>query len=228
MSNPRMTSVAAHLKIVKAGIATAAKTAKRDPANIRLVAVSKTQPVEAIEAALEAGQMCFGENRVQEAKAKFGSLRERFPSLELHLIGPLQTNKVDEAVRLFDVIQTVDRPRLAAALAQAMKKLGKIPRLYVEVNIGNEPQKAGVLPDDLKVFLRQCRESFDIKIEGLMCIPPYDDNPEPYFRTLKNLADANNLPRLSMGMSGDYETAIRCGATDVRVGTAIFGERKAR
>ncbi len=220
-----MKNIESNISFINAKIDSAAKAAGRDPANVKLIAVSKTQPIEAIEAALAAGQFRFGENRVQEAKAKFKSLKAKRSNIELHLIGPLQTNKVDDAVELFDVIQTVDRPKLAAALAQAMKKTGKSPSLYVEVNIGNEPQKAGVPPDGLKDFLRHCREGFGLKIEGLMCIPPYDDDPEPYFRALKKLADAHSLPHVSMGMSADFETAIKCGATEVRVGTAIFGER---
>lgn len=206
-------------------IAAAAKAAGRDPSGVKLIAVSKFQPVEAVEAARNAGQTCFGENRVQEAKGKYASLRAQHPSLELHLIGPLQTNKAEEAVKLFDVIQTLDRPRLAAALAAAMKKSGKTPRLYVEVNIGHEPQKSGVLPEDLDNFLKQCREDYGLKVEGLMCIPPFEDDPSPHFRHLKQLADRHHLKHISMGMSADFEQAIACGATEVRIGTAIFGER---
>lgn len=221
-----MLNISSNLKTIKSKITAAAKAAGRESNAVRLIAVSKTQPVEAVKAALDAGQTCFGENRVQEAKGKFAALRTENPRLELHLIGPLQTNKTEEAVKLFDVIQTLDRPALAAALAKAIKKTGKTPRLYVEVNIGAEPQKAGVLPDNLESFLRLCRDDYGLKIEGLMCIPPFGQDPEPFFLALKQLAGTHDLPNISMGMSADYETAIRCGATEVRVGTVLFGERK--
>ncbi|MDD5587433.1 MAG: YggS family pyridoxal phosphate-dependent enzyme [Alphaproteobacteria bacterium] len=221
-----MASISANLEALRHRIAAAAKAAGRDPSGVRLIAVSKFQPLEAVKAALAAGQTCFGENRVQEAKGKFVVLRAEHPELELHLIGPLQTNKAGEAVRLFDVIQTLDRPQLAAALTAAIKKTGKTPRLYVEVNTGDEPQKSGVLPEVLDGFLGLCRGEHGLKIEGLMCIPPVTDNPEPHFRLLKQMADKHGLPHISMGMSADFEAAIRCGATEVRVGTAVFGERK--
>jgi pyridoxal phosphate enzyme (YggS family) len=218
--------IAANLAEVRQAIAEAAKAAGRDPAGVTLVAVGKVQPVEKLDAALEAGQRVFGENRVQEAKAKFPERRERYPDLELHLIGPLQTNKVKEAVALFDVIQTVDRPKLAVALAEEMAKQGRHPRCYVEVNTGAEPQKAGILPQDVSDFLEKCRTEYGLPIEGLMCIPPADEEPALHFALLADLAKRHGLAGISMGMSGDYETAVRFGATHVRVGTAIFGERK--
>lgn len=214
-----MTALASRLHALRHSIA---QVAERD---VKLIAVSKFQPLEAVRKALEAGQSCFGENRVQEAAAKFATLRPLYPALELHLIGPLQTNKAEEAVRLFDVIQTLDRPKLAAALASAMRKTGCTPRLYVQVNTGHEPQKSGIAPEELAAFLCLCREEHGLSISGLMAIPPQHDDPEPHFRLMKSLADRFALPHCSMGMSGDYEIAIRCGATEVRIGTALFGER---
>jgi pyridoxal phosphate enzyme (YggS family) len=189
-----------------------------------LIAVSKMQGVDAVRAALAAGQMVFGENRVQEAQAKFPALRRDYPNLELHLIGPLQTNKAADAVALFDVIQTLDRPALADAVAKAILKTGRKPRLYIEVNIGREAQKAGIVPEGLEFFLRQCRGR-GLEISGLMCIPPQHLDPRPFFTHLKSLADLHGLPYLSMGMSADYKIAIACGATEVRIGSAIFGAR---
>lgn len=217
--------VAANLAEIKARIAQAAADAGRPADAARLIAVSKVQPVEKLEAALAAGHRLFGENRVQEAKAKFPAARERYPDLELHLIGPLQTNKVKEAVALFDVIQTLDRPKLAAALAEEGRKQGRLPRLYVEVNVGAEPQKAGIAPADLPAFLAECSDVHGLSIDGLMCIPPADQQPAPFFALLSDLAARHGLAQVSMGMSGDYELAVRLGATCVRVGTAIFGER---
>lgn len=219
------TDVAANLAEITSRIQAAALSADRPADATRLIAVSKVQPVEKLEAALEAGHRLFGENRVQEAKAKFPALRDRFPGIELHLIGPLQTNKVKEAVALFDVIQTLDRPKLAAALAEEKAKRGHLPRLYVEVNVGAEPQKAGIAPADLDAFLTECRDVHGLTIEGLMCIPPADEEPAPHFALLSDLARRHGLKEVSMGMSGDYELATRLGATMVRVGTAIFGER---
>jgi len=193
--------------------------------NATLIAVSKTRSIEEIRQALKAGQRVFGENRVQEAQAKFPDLRKDHPDIELHLIGALQTNKAQTAVELFDVIQTVDRPDLAKALAKAIQRTGRTPRLYVEVNIGREPQKAGILPEQLEAFLTYCRTDCGLSLTGLMCIPPHDQDPAPYFQQMRKLADEFSLPQLSMGMSGDYETAIQYGATEIRVGTAIFGER---
>jgi pyridoxal phosphate enzyme (YggS family) len=190
-----------------------------------LIAVSKTQSVEAIIEALQAGQRVFGENRVQEAQQKFPPLRTAYPGIELHLIGPLQTNKALDAVELFDVIQTLDRRNLAEVIAHAIQKTGRNPRLYVEINIGREPQKAGIAPEALDEFLAICRDTCGLSITGLMCIPPQDQDPRPHFQTMRALADQYTLPHLSMGMSADYKTAIECGATEVRIGTAIFGDR---
>lgn len=190
-----------------------------------LVAVSKTQPDAAIEAALAAGQIVFGENRVQEAQTRWGDRRAGPPRLELRLIGPLQTNKVADALDLFDVIETLDRERLAVALAEAAAKRGVAPRLLVQVNTGAEPQKAGVLPGEADVLVARAR-ALGLKVEGLMCIPPVDEAAGPHFALLRRIARRNDLDVLSMGMSDDYETAIRFGATHVRVGSALFGERK--
>lgn len=199
--------------------------AGRDPASVILTAVSKTQGSEALDAALATGQRVFGENRVQEAQAHWAERRAAFSDLELRLIGPLQTNKAVEAVDLFDVIETLDREKLAAALAAAMQKAGRRPRVLVQVNTGAEPQKAGVLPDEADALIAAARDVHGLSVEGLMCIPPADEAPEPHFRLLAEVAARNGLSILSMGMSGDYETAIRLGATHVRVGSALFGER---
>lgn len=213
------------LAAVRAQIAGACREAGRDPASVTLVAISKTFGPEAIVPVLEAGQRVFGENRVQEAHGKWPALKERFPNVELHLVGPLQSNKAREAVALFDVIHTVDRPSLCAALAKEMARAGRLPRLLVEVNTGAEPQKAGVLPEDADAFLRRCRDEYGLSIAGLMCIPPFDEPPAPHFALLAKIAARNGLSTLSMGMSADFETAITFGATYVRVGSAIFGER---
>ncbi len=217
-------TVAARLAEVRARIAAAARAAGRDPAGVALVAVSKTMPAEAVAEALAAGHRLFGENRVQEAKAKFPALRERYPDLRLHVIGHLQTNKAEEAVAVADLIETVDRPKLAEALAKAMNKLGKRIPVYVQVNTGEEPQKGGVAPLDAEALVAQCRR-LDLEVRGLMCIPPVDDEPAPHFALLADMARRFGLAELSMGMSGDFELAIRLGATHVRVGTAIFGAR---
>lgn len=206
-------------------IASACVEAGRDPASVILTAVSKTQGPEALEAALATGQRVFGENRVQEAQGHWAERRTGLPDLELRLIGPLQTNKAVEAVELFDVIETLDREKLAIALSAAMKKTGRIPRVLVQVNTGAEPQKAGVLPDDADALIAAARDRHGLHVEGLMCIPPADAAPEPHFNLLAEIVARNGLSVLSMGMSGDYETAIRCGATHVRVGSALFGER---
>jgi pyridoxal phosphate enzyme (YggS family) len=190
-----------------------------------LIAVSKTRPVEDIQEALRAGQSIFGENRVQEAKTKFPPLRQTFPDLELHLIGPLQTNKALDAVEIFDVIETLDRTDLADALAKAIRKKGRSPRLYLEINIGEEPQKTGVTLSQLDPFLSYCRETCGLTVSGLMCIPPHGQDPRPFFDRMRHEKERLSLPHLSMGMSGDYELAIACGATEVRVGSALFGER---
>lgn len=190
-----------------------------------LIAVAKTFPVESVAEALAAGQRVFGENRVQEAMGKYPALRVAHPDLELHLIGPLQTNKVKEAVATFDAIHTLDRSKLAAALAAEMARTGKRPALFVQVNTGAEPQKAGVLPDAVDAFLAECRDVHGLAIAGLMCIPPFANVPAPHFAFLAQIAKRNGLSALSMGMSGDYETALALGATHIRVGSAIFGSR---
>jgi pyridoxal phosphate enzyme (YggS family) len=218
-------SIAANLSAIRARIADAAREAGRPPEAVTLVAVAKTHPAEAVEAALAAGQTVFGENRVQEAQGKYPALRARHPDLKLHLIGPLQTNKVKEAVALFDVIETVDREKLARALAAEMPRQNRHPELFIQVNIGEEPQKAGIPPREADAFIAFCRDELGLAIAGLMCIPPAEAQPAPYFALLREIAGRNALPALSMGMSGDYEIAIRLGATLVRVGTAIFGIR---
>jgi len=210
---------------VRSRIAKAAKEAGRQPDTVTLVAVSKTFDAEAIRPAIAAGQRVFGENRVQEAQGKWPELRGETAGIELHLIGPLQSNKAAEAVALFDVIETVDREKIARAIAAEMTKQGRSLRLYVQVNTGLEPQKAGIAPDDTVSFVAFCREELGLAIEGLMCIPPADENPGPHFALLAKLAARCDLDRLSMGMSGDYETAVGFGATSVRVGSAIFGSR---
>ncbi len=219
-----MAGIAHRLTDVKAKIAAAARDAERDPAAVTLVAVSKTFEAEDILPAIEAGQRVFGENRVQEAKGKWPALKERFPDIELHLIGPLQTNKVKEAVALFDVIESVDRPKLASALAAEMARTGRRLPCFVQVNTGAEPQKAGVAPADTAAFVEQCRAD-GLDVVGLMCIPPADDEAALHFALLAKLARACGVAKLSMGMSGDYPTAILLGATHVRVGSAIFGVR---
>lgn len=190
-----------------------------------LTAVSKTQAPEAIDAILATGQRIFGENRVQEAQGRWADRRGGVQGLELRLIGPLQTNKAEDAVALFDVIETLDREKLARVLAQAGEKHGRSPRVLVQVNTGAEPQKAGVLPDAADALIAAARDKYGLTVEGLMCIPPADQDAGPHFQMLRAMAERNGLFVLSMGMSGDYETAIRCGATHVRVGTALFGER---
>jgi pyridoxal phosphate enzyme (YggS family) len=190
--------------------------------------VTKTVPASVIEQAIGAGQRVFGENRVQEAQAKWPALKERHPGIELHLIGPLQSNKAREAVQLFDVIETVDRPKLARSLAEEMARTGKRPRLFVQVNSGEEPQKAGVAPAETESFIALCRDTFGLSIDGLMCIPPFDEEPAMHFALLAKIAAKNGVKELSMGMSDDFFRAIPFGATYVRVGTAIFGERRAR
>ncbi len=206
-------------------MAVAAQSAGRDPASVALTAVSKQQPWEVIAPVLAAGQRVFGENRVQEAKARWGELRLAESALELRLIGPLQTNKAKEAAAFFDVVETLDREKLARALAEAAASLGRSPRLYVEVNTGEEPQKAGVLPLEADGFIAKARDVYGLTIEGLMCIPPQGEVAGPHFALLADIATRNGLSQLSMGMSADYETAVQFGATSVRIGSAIFGAR---
>jgi pyridoxal phosphate enzyme (YggS family) len=219
--------ISANLAAVRARIAAAAQAAGRPAESVELVAVSKTHPGSAVREALLAGQRLFGENRVQEAQAKYPALREEFPNLALHLIGPLQTNKVRDALALCDVIETVDRPRLAEALAREMERSGRRPPCFIEVNTGEEPQKSGVLPQEADRFIAECRDRLLLPIVGLMCVPPQGEEPSLHFALLREIARRNDLPLLSMGMSADYEIAIRFGATHVRVGTAIFGARGA-
>ena len=223
-----MIDAAKNLSVVQALIARAEADAGREPGSTALIAVSKTVPDDGILPVLEAGQRRFGENYVQESAAKWPALRERYPDAELHLIGPLQSNKAREAVALFDVIHSLDRPSLASALAKEMSRSGRRPTLLVQVNTGEEPQKGGVLPGEADAFLAACRDTYELPVAGLMCIPPGDDMPSPHFAFLRNVAERHGLKILSMGMSADYEAAIQLGATHVRVGTAIFGQRAPR
>jgi pyridoxal phosphate enzyme (YggS family) len=213
---------------ILARMAAAASAAGRAPENISLVAVSKLQPDERVEAVLATGQHVFGENRVQEAEARWRDRRARFPDLQLRLIGPLQSNKAEAAVALFDAIDVLDRPKLAAALAEACLKLGRRPDVLVQVNTGEEPQKAGVAPADADAFIRAAQETYGLPVKGLMCIPPVNEEPAMHFALLAKIAARNGLTELSMGMSDDFETAIRFGATMVRVGSALFGARDAK
>ncbi|QRG07735.1 YggS family pyridoxal phosphate-dependent enzyme [Xanthobacter dioxanivorans] len=213
------------LQAVRAEIAQACRACGRNPADVTLIAVSKTFPAADIAPVIDAGQTVFGENRVQETRDKWPALRAAHPPVELHLIGPLQSNKVREAVALFDAIHTVDRPKIAAALAEEIARSGRRPRLFVQVNTGAEPQKAGVLPEAADAFLAECRERHRLEISGLMCIPPAQDVPDPHFALLAKIAARNGICGLSMGMSADFSAAIRQGATHVRVGSAIFGHR---
>jgi len=210
---------------VREKIAEAEKEAGRNPGSVTLVAVSKTFGADEIRPVLEAGQRVFGENRVQEAQDKWPGLRAQFEGIELHLIGPLQSNKAKDAVALFDVIETVDREKIARELAKEIEKQGRHPQLYVQVNTGLEPQKAGMDPRETVDFVKRSRNVHGLRIDGLMCIPPFDENPGPHFALLEKLAREAGVDKLSMGMSSDYETAIAFGATSVRVGSAIFGSR---
>ena len=219
------TDITAALAQVRREITTAAHAGGRVEADITLVAVSKTQPVALLQAALSAGQRAFGENRVQETAAKWPALRVQHPDIELHLIGPLQTNKIKDAVDLFDVIETVDRPKLAAALAMELQRNPKRLRCYIEINTGGEPQKSGIAPAELEALLALCRNDYKLPVTGLMCIPPQDEDPALHFALLTDLARRHHLSEISMGMSADYPLAIRFGATHIRVGTAIFGTR---
>ena len=226
MNDSPSQTAAERLAEVRRKMAQACAEAARDAADVTLVAVSKTFGAEAIASVIAAGQRAFGENRVQEAKAKWPALRERHPDLALHLIGPLQSNKVKDALALFDAIHTVDRPSLCAALAKEIDRQGRAPLLLVEINTGAEAQKAGVLPEAADAFLRECRTAYGLTIAGLMCIPPFTEPPAPHFALTAKIAARNGLRLVSMGMSADFETAIRFGATHVRVGSAIFGERQ--
>ncbi|HWM47586.1 MAG TPA: YggS family pyridoxal phosphate-dependent enzyme [Xanthobacteraceae bacterium] len=226
MSNPSNPVVEHPLTTVRHEIVRACVEARRDPTSVTLVAISKTFPVEAIEPIIDRDQRVFGENRVQEAYAKWPQLKERHPEIELHLVGPLQSNKAKEAVALFDAIHSVDRDSLCRALAKEIEKLGRRPRLFVEVNTGAEPQKAGVLPENADEFLRACRDTYGLVVDGLMCIPPVNEAPAPHFALTSKIAERNGLRLLSMGMSADFPIAIRFGATHVRIGSAIFGARE--
>jgi pyridoxal phosphate enzyme (YggS family) len=219
-------NVAKALVQVKAEIAGACQTAGRDPSEVALVAVTKTFGAEVIKQAIGAGQTIFGENRVQESKAKWPVLKQQHPRIALHLIGPLQSNKAKEAVAMFDAIHSLDRPSVCAALAKEIAKQNHRPTLFVEINTGEEPQKSGIMPADSDAFLKSCRDDYGLLIEGLMCIPPFDEAPAPHFALTKKIAARNGLRYLSMGMSADYAIAIEFGATHVRIGSAIFGERK--
>jgi pyridoxal phosphate enzyme (YggS family) len=225
MNDTPITGTSGSLARVQAEIAAACREAGRDPSAVTLIAVSKTFPAEAIEPVIAAGQRVFGENRVQEAKAKWPPLRGAHSGIELHLIGPLQSNKAREAVGLFDAIHAVDRPSIAEALAKEIARQGRHPTLFVEVNTGEEPQKAGVLPQDADAFIAACREKHGLTISGLMCIPPFEEAPAPHFALTAKIAARNGLKLLSMGMSADFASAIAFGATHVRVGSAIFGRR---
>ncbi len=232
MQNPDMlpddaSTVLARLAQVQARIAAMTAAAGRPPGSVALVAVSKTHPREAVLEAMQGGQLIFGENRVQEAVAKFAGLRADHPDLRLHIIGGLQTNKARDAVRIADVIESLDRPRLADAIADASAKEGRTPDLLVQVNVGDEPQKAGVARADADKFIESCRERFGQRLAGLMCVPPATTDPVPHFAWLAACAARHGLATLSMGMSGDYEAAIRQGATHVRLGSSIFGSRPA-
>ena len=218
-------NASANLAAVKQRLDLALKAAGRQPDSARLIAVSKTFDAHEIMPVLEAGQRVFGENRVQESQAKWPGLLEKYPDIELHLIGPLQSNKAEEAVALFDVIQTIDRPKIAAAIAKVCKTSGRKIRCLVQVNIGNEPQKAGVEPVQADAFIQSCIKEYGLDIIGVMCIPPAYEDPFPYFENLRSIAARNSLKEISMGMSGDFEAALAHGATMVRVGSAIFGGR---
>src|SRR5512132_3875037 len=218
--------VAANLAAVNAQIAVAAEAAGRRADSVTLVAVGKTHSAEILRQALAAGHRVFGENRVQEAEAKWPALKREYPDLVLHLIGPLQRNKVRRAVRLFDVIETVDRPAIARAIADAARQEGRRPTTFIQVNTGEEPQKAGVMPEETDALVSACRQEFGLPVRGLMCIPPVDEEPSLHFALLREIARRNQLGELSMGLSADFDIAVRFGATHVRVGTAIFSARR--
>ncbi|MEA2840712.1 MAG: dependent protein [Methylobacteriaceae bacterium] len=225
MTSEAASDPVANLREVRGLIARAARDFGRDPGDVRLVCVTKTMLPERIRPVIEAGERIFGENRVQEAHGKWPALKADFADIELHLIGPLQTNKAREAVALFDVIETLDRPALAKAVAVDIQRAGRAPKLFVQVNTGAEPQKAGVLPQEADAFITQCRSEYGLDPVGLMCIPPLEEQASPHFALLAKIAARNGLTELSMGMSADYELAIQLGATHVRIGSAIFGGR---
>ncbi|MBD0865622.1 MAG: YggS family pyridoxal phosphate-dependent enzyme [Rhodobacteraceae bacterium] len=211
---------------IQSRIAGTARAAQRAPGTITLIAVSKAQPLDRVESVLNAGHRVFGENRVQEAAGKWPAFRDRYDGIDLHLIGPLQTNKARQAMQLAQFIHSVDRPKLANTLARLAQDLGHCPGLFIQVNTGEEPQKAGILPQDTDAFVAHCRQA-DLPVNGLMCIPPLDEEPSLHFALLAKIADRNGLANLSMGMSGDFERAVALGATHLRVGSAIFGTRTA-
>lgn len=215
----------ANLTRIRAALNDAVRESRHDGGDIEILAVSKNHDAERILPLLEEGHRLFGENRVQEALAKWPPLKDRFPDVRLHLVGPLQSNKAREAVSFFDVIESLDRPKLARALAAEIERLGRAPALFVQVNIGEEAQKAGAPPQETDAFIAACRKDYGLEVSGLMCIPPADEPPAPYFALLAKIARRNGVSRLSMGMSGDYDIAARLGATEVRVGAALFGER---
>ena len=223
-----ITDVAQSLARVRGEIAAACREAGREPDTVTLIAVSKTFGAEAILPVIAAGQRVFGENRVPEAKGKWPALRARHPDVELHLIGSLQTNKVRDAVALFDCIHSLDRASLASELRKEIARAGRAPRLFVQINTGAEPQKGGVLPDEADAFLQACSAEYGLTVDGVMCIPPFEEAPAPHFALAAKIAARNGLQQLSMGMSADFATAIAFGATHVRVGTAIFGDRPCR
>jgi PLP dependent protein len=223
-----MSDSAANLSDILARIDAARKKAIAPALSTTLIAVTKTHDADTIRPVLDAGHRVFGENRVQEAMGKWPALRAAYSGIELHLIGPLQSNKTHEAVETFDAIHSLDRPKLAHALKDEMERRGRLPTLFIQVNTGEEPQKAGIAPQDTAAFIGLCRDELKLPIKGLMCIPPNNENPAPHFALLQKIARENVLPLLSMGMSGDFETAIKFGATHVRVGSAIFGERSVR
>ncbi|MBY5933254.1 YggS family pyridoxal phosphate-dependent enzyme [Tateyamaria omphalii] len=212
------------LSEITAKIEAACAKAGRDPRDVKLIAVSKVQPLDRVTAVLDEGHRLFGENRVQEAEGKWPGLRDQYGDVEVHLIGPLQSNKVRQAMQLFQAIHSVDRPKLAKSIARLAQEIGQCPDIFLQVNTGEEPQKAGVLPADADAFVAECR-SLDLPVQGLMCIPPVDEEPSLHFALLAKIAERNGLAGLSMGMSGDFESAIALGATHVRVGSAIFGAR---
>ncbi len=221
-------AVADHLRAIRERIAAAARAVGRADSEVTLVAVSKAQPEERVLAALAAGQRVFGENYLQEAKARWPALRARHPDLQLHMIGGVQSNKAKDVVALFDVLETVDRPKLARVLAEEMARQGRRPVCFVQVNTGEEPQKAGVWPGAADAFIAECRDELDLPVEGLMAIPPEAEEPAPHFALLAKIAARNGLAKLSMGMSADFEVAVQFGATHVRVGSAVFGARPPR